>query len=275
MADAEDRAFHAFERDGWASNSSEAYDRVFGPITGRVIDALLDAAGVAQGTRLLDVATGPGYVAARAAARGAKATGVDFSPQMLALARRANPAIDFVEGDAEVLAFDAGAFDAVVANFCLLHLARPDRAAGEFARVLAPGGRVAMTVWGPPDRARVLGVFPEAMRAASAPVPAQIPAGPDFFRFASDHEFARLLDRAGFADPQVRTIDFTHRIPDAAHLWDGILDGTVRTRALLRLQSDAVRDRIRAEFERLLAPHRVRDGFDVPVCVKLASATKP
>jgi SAM-dependent methyltransferase len=132
--------FNAFEREGWAENSSDAYDRVFGPITGRVIDDLLDVAEVGAHTRVLDVATGPGYVAARAASRGAEAIGVDLSPQMLDVARRTHPHVDFRRADAEELPLPEASFDAVVANFCLLHLGRPEKAVAGFARVLSPGG---------------------------------------------------------------------------------------------------------------------------------------
>jgi ubiquinone/menaquinone biosynthesis C-methylase UbiE len=121
MAEIDAEKFNEFERAGWADNSSDAYDRVFGPVTRRVIDDLLDAAGVQSETRLLDVATGPGYVAARASLRGARVVGVDLSPQMLDMARRAYPKIEFRQGDAENLGFADSSFDAVVANFCLLH----------------------------------------------------------------------------------------------------------------------------------------------------------
>src|SRR5262249_49422126 len=94
-------AFNEFERRGWAENSTEAYDRVFGPVTCRVVEELLDAARVGSQTRMLDIATGPGYVAAAAWTRGAPVLGVDRSPQMLDRARQLNPEIDFREGDAE------------------------------------------------------------------------------------------------------------------------------------------------------------------------------
>src|SRR4051794_6085423 len=63
-------AFDAFEAAGWEEKAA-AYDRFFGVIAGRVIEPLLVAAGVGVGTRVLDLGTGPGWVAARAAERGA------------------------------------------------------------------------------------------------------------------------------------------------------------------------------------------------------------
>jgi ubiquinone/menaquinone biosynthesis C-methylase UbiE len=267
-------AFNEFERRGWAENSTEAYDRVFGPITGRVVEELLDAAGVARQTRVLDLATGPGYVAGAAFARGARVLGVDQSSQMLDRARQLYPGVDFREGDAEQLSFPDASFDAVVANFCLLHVGRPEKMLAEITRVLAPQARTALTVWGPPDRARLFGIVPEAVRAVGATIPAEIPEGPNFFRFSSDPEFSQLLASAGLHEVAVRTIEFRHRIPDVAHLWNGMLHGVVRTRALLALQSAEARERIRVEFARQLEPYRAGGGFEIPVCIKLAAARK-
>lgn len=268
-------AFNDFERRGWAENSADAYGRVFGPVTRRVIDDLLDAAGAGHGVRLLDVATGPGYVAARASERGASVVAIDLSAQMLELARNTSPDIVFLQGDAERIPLGSASFDAVVANFCLLHVGRPEQALSEMARVLVPSGRMAVTVWGTPDRARIFGLVPDALKAAGAAPSGEIPEGPDFFRFSLDAEFVRSLEAAGLDEATVKTIEFAHRIPSAAHLWDGMLHGSVRTRALLALQTAETRERIYDEFESLLEPLRVEGGFDVPVCVKLASGRKP
>lgn len=267
-------AFNEFERRGWAENSTEAYDRVFGPVTRRAVEELLDAAGVGSQTRTLDLATGPGYVAAKASARGAQVLGVDLSPQMLEMARQAHPQIAFQEEDAEDLTLPDATFDAVVANFCLLHVGRPEKMLSEITRVLAPQGRTALTVWGPPDRARLFAIVPDALRAAGATTPAEIPEGPNFFQFSEDQAFSQLLLSTGLNEVVVRTIEFRHHIPDVAHLWNGMLHGVVRTRALLALQSAEARERIQIEFTRLLEPYRTGSGFAIPVCIKLASARK-
>lgn len=267
-------AFDVFERTGWATNDAAAYEQLFGPITSHPIDALLDAARVGPGTRLLDVATGPGYVAARAAARGARATGLDRAPQMLEIARARHPELAFVEGDAEALGLDDASFDAAVASFCLLHLARPERAAAELARVVIPGGQVAVTVWNTPDRARLFGIVLESARAAGAVAP-DLPPGPDFFRFASDAEMEKLLVEAGLRDPRVTTVEWRAAIASADELWHGFANGTVRTRALLVAQPPAIQAEIRSELARALEPYRDGAGFAVPVSVKIGAARKP
>ena len=71
------------------------------------------------------------------------------------------------------------------------------------------------------------------------------------------------------------TIAFTHRVPSVDALWEGMLEGTVRTSALIVSQPPDVRDRIRAAFDRLAERHRSEDGsVEVPVSVKLASGVR-
>ena len=121
------KAFNAFEAEGW-ERRVDAYDGFFTPITGRLFGPLLDAVGVVPGTRLLDVATGPGHLPARAAERGAVPVGVDVADAMVTRARELYPTLEFHRGDAEELPFADAEFDAVTANFLLPHLARPERA---------------------------------------------------------------------------------------------------------------------------------------------------
>src|SRR5207253_5020018 len=127
-------------------------------VTTYPVPAFLAAAHVAAGTTFLDVACGPGYAAAVAASRGARAIGIDFSSEMVEEARRRYAGVEFREGDAEDLPFPGSSFDAVVLNFGMLHLGRPEKALAEAHRVLRAGGRVAFTVWDTPDKAIAFGI---------------------------------------------------------------------------------------------------------------------
>jgi SAM-dependent methyltransferase len=267
-------AFNAFEAAGWETQAA-GYEDFFGQITTRLVDPLLDAAEIRAGERVLDVATGPGYVAAEAAERGAVTIGLDNAEAMLSRARRRLPQIEFRRGSVEALPFPDGSFDAVVGNFILLHLGRPEQAAAEFVRVLAPGGRVALTVWDVPEKARLLGVLVDAVAAAEATPPAEIPVGPPIFRFADDREFERLFRDQGLEDIEVRTIAFSHAAPSPDDLWRGLLGGTVRTSALILRQSEEVQRRIRAAFDRIVQQYQVGDRLEIPVSVKLAAGRNP
>src|ERR1700737_4874690 len=129
------KAFRAWEHAAWQT-AVVAYHHFFEDLSLQAIDPLLDAVGIKNGTRLLDVATGPGYAAAAAAQRGANAFGVDFSAAMVTEARKLYPQVEFQEGDAEALSFPDNFFDVLISNFGIMHFARPERALREAHRVL-------------------------------------------------------------------------------------------------------------------------------------------
>ena len=267
-------AFNAFEAAAW-QEQAPGYDRFLGRITGRLVEPLLDAAGVGSGTRVLDLATGPGYAAGRAAERGASVVGIDIAPAMVELAGRLHPGLEFRQADAHELPFADESFDAVVGNFLILHLGRPEQAAAEFARVLRPGGGLALTAWDLAEHARLFALFLEAVAEGGATVPADLPKGPDFFRFSVDEEFDALLRDRGLEDRSVTTIAFAHRVATAEEVWDGMLAGTVRTAAMISRQSPETRQRIRAQFDRLVDAYRDGEAIELPISVKLAAARMP
>jgi len=267
-------AFTAWETEGWEVRAA-TYLRLFSPLTSRFIEPLLDVAGVGTGTRLLDVATGPGFAAGLAARRGATATGVDIAAAMVELAGTLHPGVRFMQVNAEELPFDDGSFDAVVGNLAILHFARPEHAVREFARVLAPGGRLALSTWDVPAESRMPGVFFQAIQEAGAAPPPDVPAGPPFYRFADEAEFTRLLAQAGLADPSVETVTMRTAIPSAETLWDWLLDATVRAGGVVRAQPPDVQKTIRDNLDRIAAPYTDATGaLDLPVSIKIGHARR-
>jgi len=270
---ADTAAFHNFELAGWEANVSE-YDAAFARVTSQAIAPLLDAVALHKGMRLLDVASGPGYVAAVAAAQGAQVTGIDFSAPMVARARSANPAVDFQEGDAEALAFPDGSFDAVVMNFGMLHLARPERAMTEAARVLKPAGRYAFTVWAKPDEAVGFGVILNAIQSHGK-LGIQLPEGPPFFRFSEPAECDRALRSAGFVGVRVTRHPQIWRFQAADDLFDAIYNGGVRIKAILRAQSDGALQAIRTAARDATQQYMHNGVIEISMPAILASASKP
>jgi SAM-dependent methyltransferase len=267
--------FKAFEAEGW-TRKAKTYDRLTGRATARLVVPLLEAAGVQSGARVLDVACGPGHIAAEAAAMGAVPVGLDLAEGMVALARARYAEIEFQQGDAERLRFADASFDAVVAGFVVNHLPRPERALAEFARVVRSGGRVAVTVWDRPERMRLLGVLGEAVQGTEGVRdPGLGRGGPDPSRFADDAALAALLSDAGLAEAEVRSIAFEQEVADTDELWEGLLAGSVRTAALIERQPEPVRRRIRAALEKAVAPYRSETAIALPVSAKLASGRRP
>ena len=141
--------------------------------------------------------------------------------------------------------------------------------------MLRPCGCLALTTWDTPDRARLQGVFLEAFAAAGAATPAELRAGPPFFRYADEGLFTELLEDAGLSEVHVRTVAFDHEVASPNELWDGMLGGTVRTSALLLAQPNDVQARARAAFDRRVEDYRRGDHFELPISVKLAAGQKP
>jgi SAM-dependent methyltransferase len=269
-------AFHDFEHAGW-QKASTFYADTFGTLTALTIDPLLESVRVKSGMRVLDVASGPGYAAGAAAARGATVVGIDFSPLMVEEARRRYESVaslEFLEGDAQRLPFEANQFGAVVMNFGLLHLARPEVAISEAFRVLEAGGRYAFTVWGKPDEAVGFGVVLRAMEMHGR-TDVGLPDGPPFFRFSDAGECHRALAQAGFLEIDVRQLPLIWNLPSADALFQAALCGGVRTSAALQAQTPEALTAIRSAVHAALQRYTRGDNLALPMGVVLASAAKP
>jgi len=120
---------------------------------GDLYEGLVERLGPVSGERWLDVATGTGAIAIRAARGGAEVTGVDFAGSLVETARRTADeeglSITFAVGDAEALSYPDASFDVVSSSFGVMFAPDQKRAAGELARVCRPGGRLGLMAWRP------------------------------------------------------------------------------------------------------------------------------
>jgi SAM-dependent methyltransferase len=233
-------AFAQWEQQAWESRAV-AYAESLTALTGGAADALLDAAGVTAGARVLDVATGPGVVALAARQRGAEVVAVDQAKAMVDLARAAG--LDVRQATAEQLPFDDDAFDAVVAGFLLNHMARPIRAVSELGRVCR--GRVALSVWDVATANAALGLFGSV--AESFEVPDAVPPGPDSQLYADDALLAALLVDAGLDDVRVERARWTLTVEPGAW-FDAVAAGTPRTGAVLAAATAEQRAALRERY---------------------------
>lgn len=244
------------------------------PVSEHAAEPLLDAAKVAAGMRVLDVACGSGIVARHAARRGAQVTGVDLAPRMVELARELNLGCTFREASVDALPFQDDAFDAGVCGFGIGHFPDPPAAAAECVRVVRRGGRCAFAWWDMPQRNRMHGVLLAALDEVKPTPPADLPVGPPLFRYSEDGEFRRLLESVGLHDVSVAPHSFQWRLPDADALWQACMGCMARNSTLIRAQSPEVQERIKAAFVRHANRHLGAGGLELPMAFRICAGRK-
>jgi 2-polyprenyl-3-methyl-5-hydroxy-6-metoxy-1,4-benzoquinol methylase len=224
------------------SGVAEAYRLSFATLCAGTVDRLLaDTAGRSH----LDVGSGTGALAARAASLGRTVVAADADPHMVAISETVLPG-RVVGAALPDLPFDDGAFDAVTANFVINHVPDPRAAMRELARMKGPGGRVAVTIW-PAQAPEWAALVAAAFSAAEAvPIPSQ--------RLSSELDFDRSVDglrgivTAAGLDPIVATeLTWDWQI-SIDGLWGGIAGGVATAGQTYLAQTPAVRAAAEREF---------------------------
>jgi SAM-dependent methyltransferase len=267
------KAFNDFEHKGWEAISA-GYERHFARLTRQAVPATLDAAGVTDGMRVLDVCTGPAMLAEAALQRGAEVVGLDFSGEVIDIAKRNVPGADFRHGDAQALPFRDDSFDAAVCGFGLIHLPEPQKALSEMHRVLKPGGRVATSVWEAPKPHNGFGLLFGSIKAhGNLDVP--LPHGPDFFQFSDHDKMTSALRSTAFRDIAVQDVEQVWELGDSLGIVNAILEGGVRARALLLAQSESARRAISEAVKEGMEHYRSAEGgYRVPMPALIGAGTK-
>ena len=265
--------FRSFEHAGWEGIPA-GYHEAFGTLTTQAIKSLLDAVKLKKSMSFLDIACGPGYVAAAAAKRGATVLGVDFSAAMVAQARQLHAGIEFREGDAEKLPVGNSLFEAAAMNFGLLHLGQPELALQEAHRILRSGGRFAFSVWAKPEESAGFAIVLRAVELHGEPR-VELPEGPPFFHYSDPEECTSGLIAAGFESINVTKVAQVWRLPPGDGLFNAMKDSTVRTAGLLRAQKPTVLNKIRDEMRAALAKFTKDGQVELPMPAWIASGIKP
>lgn len=235
---------------------------------GELAAALLAAARIEPGQRVLDLASGPGLLARDAAAA--------VGPQGLAIASDISegqlaccPDLLRVAADGEALPFAAGSFDRALCGLGLMFFPDDRAALREIRRVLRPDGLLALSVWG---RAEETPLVETALACMRRLLPPPKVVRPSVFRFGDAGELARRLAGADFCDieisPQRLTLDFA----DAAAYWQGFLDlAGGAAESLSRLPAEK-QQALAAAVAEELARHAVAGGYRLSNTVLVATA---
>ncbi len=263
-------AFKRAEREGWDARAA-AYDDVTGQVTTLAIPTLLAMAETAPGKRVLDLCCGTGRAAGAASALGARAEGIDLSAAMVGAAGAAFPTAAFAVGDAESIPRESGTYDAVICSFGVMHVASPEAMLDEIARVLKPGGRLALSHWvGPPESPLFKIVFGTMQRLADM---SSVPPSPPPFALSSEEAMRESLEGAGFEEPSFVRLPLVFRAP-VGRFTEHFRSFAARAAVILDKQSDAVLEKIRSAWDRQLEEFLVDGEYQVPTPALAVSAVR-
>src|SRR4051794_15606191 len=262
---------------GWEANAGFVDEQL-----ALATEALLDAAGIGEGDRVLELACGPGGAGLAAAERVGSSGSVvlsDVAAEMTAIAaaRAAERGLANAETrvlDLEAIAEPDGAFDAVLCREGLMLAPEPDRAAAEIARVLAPGGRFALAVGGPRGRNAWLGALFAAVSAQTGtPVPP--PGLPGPFSLSERDRLAAVLAVAGLTAVTIEEVEVPMRAASFDEWWSHVTALAGPLANLLAAMPEEGRTAIRDHAAAALAAYATpAGGLDIPGLTLLASGRR-
>jgi SAM-dependent methyltransferase len=211
--------------------------------------AMLEAAGVREGSRVFDAGCGGGGAAVLAAERGATVSGLDASAPLLEIARERLPDADFRIGDIESLPFADGAFDAVIAACSVQYCADRIAALRELRRVCAQGGRVVVGLWGVPEKVEYRTVFAAVRDALPEPPPGKGP-----FELSVEGVLPGLIAEAGLAVLARGEAACPFHYPTFELFWRANVAAGPLQAALRQVAEEELRERVRNALAALHGP---------------------
>jgi ubiquinone/menaquinone biosynthesis C-methylase UbiE len=231
---------------------------------------------------VLDLGSGTGYPAllgAQTVGPSGSVIGLDLAEQMLAAARRKATAlglanVTFRTGDVTALPFEANSFDAVTSRFCLMFLPEIPKAAAEIARVLKPGGWVAVAVWSVPDQNPYL-MIPITVIKQFLDLPPPDPTAPGIFRLAKPGDLVGMLQQAGFTNLSEEEFVADVRFPSGEEYYASLMDIAAPIQNLFAKLSDQQKADARGRIVTSVDQYRRADGFALPIAVRMVAARKP
>jgi SAM-dependent methyltransferase len=223
------------------------------------------------GETILELAAGTGdtgFEAAAALGEHGRLISSDFSPAMLEAARRRGAElgvtnVEYRVIDAERIALEEDSVDGVICRFGYMLMADPAAALAETRRVLRPGGRLVLGVWGPPERNPFFTAIAMTL-VERGHMPAPDPTGPGIFSMGSEERTSALLEAARFSEVRTEQIPVGFEIPDIDEYLSVIADTAGPVALVLRGLSAADREAVKAQTEAALERFAGDEGYRIP-----------
>ena len=261
------------QRYGW-DRAAASYESLWQAQLACAQAELLTLAALRRGEQVLDVACGTGLVsfdAARAVGPEGHVLGIDLSDLMVEAARGRAQAqgvqnAAFARMDAENLALADCGQDAVLCALGLMYMPEPERAVSEMQRVLRPGGRMVLAVWGERARCGWSALFP----IVDAEVASEV--CPLFFRLGQGNALARLCADAGFDNVESRRIAVPLDYASADQACEAAFAGGPVAMAWSRFDAPT-RARVRAKYVDAITPWQQAQGYQIPGEFVVVAAT--
>ena len=263
---------------GWQANAEYLWNT-----SRHVTEWLVDRAAPRSGETVLDVASGPGdsgFTAAKRIGDSGHLISTDFSPQMVEVARARGESlgidnVEFKQMDAEKMDLADESVDVILCKWGFMLMLDPATALKECHRVLRPGGRLALSVWGGPEQNPWITVMGMVMMQQGH-TPQGDPFGPGgMFSMAEPDTIKSMLADAGFENVEVEPMDVHWKFDDLDGVWDFATELAGAIAALIKqLPPDKV-DEFRKAVGPAVEPYRSGDGYDFPGVTMNAAGTKP
>ena len=225
-----------------------------------------------EGDTVLELAAGvgdTGFDAAAAIGERGRLISSDFSPAMLAAARRRGAErgvanVEYRVMDAERTELDDDSVNGVLCRFAYMLMADPAAALAETRRVLRPDGRLALAVWGTLEQNPFFAIAGISLGKRGHIPPPEPPPAPGAFSMASPERTTELLHDAGFVEVRTERVPVRFRVPDVDGYVDLLADTAGPLGLVLRGLPAAARAEVRAEIEDSLGRFAAADGYELP-----------
>jgi len=260
---------------GWEGHRSRVWDA-----SRAVGEWMVDALDPQPGETVLELAAGvgdTGFAAARRLGASGRLITTDFSEQMVHAARRRADELgvsnaEFRTLDAERMDLDDGSVDGVLCRWGYMLMADPAAALTETRRVLGEGGRVALSVWGGPQRNPWASIPARALLELTGAEPPD-PLAAGIFAMASEERTRELLGAAGFEPRRVETVEMEWSFESLADYWHHLTDVKGAIAMVVRALPETEQDALGEELARRLEPYAEGHGYRLPgMCLNVLAA---